>query len=201
MPNEVKTLILVFKDKDELYSNLLRKLVETKDDNQDTGEIVGTEDGSVEIVAWNEKQWIANKGTISSKVLFLGEVKDADKLIPIIDVKYKNFGITYGWAGNQAVIYAEPKALKNRKDYDAFLSELKQTGNNIEILKKQKKLGLNPRTVIKGVGTLFLPYVWPVLAGSLIKDAFDDKKLVRNQQYTFGIFELYKNDLETFMKK
>ena len=30
---------------------------------------------------------------------------------------------------------------------------------------------------------------------------FDDKKLVKNQQYTFGIFELYKNDLETFMKE
>lgn len=200
MPNEVRTLILVFKDKDELYSNLLRKLVDTKDDNQDTGEVVGTEDGSVEIVAWNEKQWLANKGTISSKVLFLGEVKDADKLIPIIDVKYNKFGITYGWAGNQAVIYADPKALKSREDYNAFLDKLKQQKNNIEISEKQKKLGFNVRTVLKGAGTLFLPFVWPFLAGSLIK-VFDDKKLVKNQQYTFGIFELYKNDLETFMKE
>lgn len=175
MPNEVRTLILVFKDKDELYSNLLRKLVDTKDDNQDTGEVVGTEDGSVEIVAWNEKQWLANKGTISSKVLFLGEVKDADKLIPIIDVKYNKFGITYGWAGNQAVIYADPKALKSREDYNAFLDKLKQQKNNIEISEKQKKLGFNVRTVLKGAGTLFLPFVWPFLAGSLIKDVFPDK--------------------------
>lgn len=56
------------------------------------------------------------------------------------------------------------------------------------------------KTIFKSVGVLFLPYVWPVLAGSLIKDVFDDKNLVRDQQYFLGIFEMYRNHLEEFMK-
>ena len=78
--------------------------------------MVGTEDGSVNIVAWSEKQWIAQKGTVatSEKVLFLGDVRGTGQLIPLINEKYNQFGIRYGWAGNQAVIYTDSKLLKKK---------------------------------------------------------------------------------------
>ena len=63
-------------------------------------------------------------GNISGKILFLGDVKGTDKLIPVIDVKFDDSGVKYGWAGNQAVLYVEPKALTNREGYDAFLEKL-----------------------------------------------------------------------------
>lgn len=50
MYDEPQTLIVVYKD--ELVLNQLKKFVETNDD---------AEDGSVTIVAWEEKMWLEQK--------------------------------------------------------------------------------------------------------------------------------------------
>ena len=117
-----KTLIVVYKD--ELLMNQLKKMVETHDD--DAHGIIGTRDDSISIVSWAEKVWLGNKkaGNIQGKILFLGDIKGTDKLIPVIDVKFDECGIKFGWAGNQAVVYADPKILTTREDYDAFLEKL-----------------------------------------------------------------------------
>ena len=39
-------------------------------------------------------------------------------------MKFDECGVRFGWAGNQAVIYADPKVLTTRKDYDEFLEKL-----------------------------------------------------------------------------
>ena len=116
-----KTLIVVYKD--ELLMNQLKKMVETHDDAHG---IIGTRDDSISIVSWSEKVWLDNKkaGNIQGKILFLGDIKGTDKLIPVIDVKFDECGIKFGWAGNQAVVYADPKILTTREDYDAFLEKL-----------------------------------------------------------------------------
>ena len=77
-----KTLIVVYKD--EMLMNQLKKLVETNDDSE-SGDIVSTTDDSINIVSWTEKVWLGNKkaGNIKDKVLFLGEIKGTDKLIPV----------------------------------------------------------------------------------------------------------------------
>ena len=117
-----KTLIVVYKD--ELLMNQLKKMVETHDDGENG--VVGTRDDSINIVSWTEKVWLGNKkaGNIQGKILFLGEIKGTDKLIPVIDVKFDECGVRFGWAGNQAVVYADPKVLTTREDYDAFLEKL-----------------------------------------------------------------------------
>lgn len=117
-----KTLIVVYKD--ELLVNQLKKLVETHDDTEQS--VVGTRDDSVNIVSWTEKVWLANKaaGNLRGKILFLGDVKGTDELTPIIDVKFDEYGVKFGWAGNQAVVFADTKVLTTREDYDAFLDKL-----------------------------------------------------------------------------
>ena len=117
-----KTLIVVYKD--ELLINQLKKMVETHDDNEQS--VIGTRDDSINIVSWTEKVWLGNKkaGNIQGKILFLGEIKGTDKLIPVIDVKFDECGVKFGWAGNQAVVYADPKMLTTRENYDAFLEKL-----------------------------------------------------------------------------
>lgn len=119
-----KTLIAVYKD--ELLMNQLKKMVETNDDNEQ--EIVGTRDNSINIVSWSEKVWLGNKkaGNIKEKILFLGNIKDTDKLIPVIDVKFDNYGVKFGWAGTQAVLFADPKILSDREDYNVFLREFSE---------------------------------------------------------------------------
>ncbi len=117
-----KTLIVVYKD--ELLMNQLKKMVETHDD--DAQGIIGTRDDSINIVSWTEKVWLGNKkaGNIQGKILFLGDIKGTDKLIPVIDVKFDECGVKFGWAGNQAVVYVDPKALTTREDYDVLLERL-----------------------------------------------------------------------------
>lgn len=199
MADELRTLFLIFKDKDEMFSNQLRKLVATKDDNTEIKEVIGTEDGSVNVVAWNEKQWLNQKGTVdtSEKVLFLGDVKGTDKLIPVIDEKYNQYGIHYGWAGNQAIIYVEKNSLKKREDYDRFLSEMRQK-TDVKTMQKDKKIDLILKRILRV--KLLIPFFALFHLAEVIKDVFEDKDLVRNQQYFLGIFEMYMNHLEIFMK-
>lgn len=119
-----KTLIVVYKD--ELLMNQLKKMVETHDDNDE--DIVGTRDDSINIVSWTEKVWNGNKevGNIQGKILFLGDIKGTDKLIPVLDVKFDDCGVKYGWAGNQAVLFTDPKILSDRQAYDKFLEKLSE---------------------------------------------------------------------------
>ena len=117
-----KPLIVVYKD--EMILNQLKKLVESKDDTSE--KIVGSKDGSINIVAWTEKVWLANKkpGNIQGKILFINDIKGTDKLIPVLDVKFNEYGIRYGWAGNQAILYVNSKELIERSSYLNFISEL-----------------------------------------------------------------------------
>jgi hypothetical protein len=119
-----KTLIVVYKD--ELLMNQLKKMIETHDDSGDS--VVGTRDDSINAVSWAEKVWLGNKkaGNIQGKILFLGDIKGTDKLIPVLDVKFDDYGVKYGWAGNQAVLYADPKLLADRQAYDGFLEALSE---------------------------------------------------------------------------
>lgn len=117
-----KTLIVVYKD--ELLMNQLRKMVETHDDSEQS--IVATKEVSINIVSWKEKVWLGNEkaGNIQEKILFLGGIKGTDKLIPVLDIKFDEYGVRFGWAGNRAVVYVDPKVLTTREDYDAFLEKL-----------------------------------------------------------------------------
>ena len=118
-----ETLIVVYKD--EMLANQLKKLVETKDDVEG-GEIVGTKDMSINIVSWTEKVWLTNKkaGNIKDKVLYLGDIKGTDKLVPVIDVKFDDCGVKFGWAGNQAIVYADTSVMQSRDTYLSFIEKL-----------------------------------------------------------------------------
>lgn len=118
-----KTLIVVYKD--EMLLNQLKKMVESCDD-ADTERTTGSTGSSINIVAWSEKVWLGNKkaGNINSKVLFLGEISGSDKLIPVIDIKYDEYGVKFGWAGNQAILYVEPNELESNAKYLEFVHEL-----------------------------------------------------------------------------
>ena len=140
---DTKTLIVIYKD--EMLVNQLKKLVETNDDTPE-GKTVGTRDDSIKIVSWTEKVWLNNKkaGNIDSKVLFLGDIKGVDKLIPVLDLKFDDYGVKYGWAGDQAALFADMKALKDHDTYLAFLDKI--SGMAIpDVVKNANK----PKTVEK----------------------------------------------------
>lgn len=195
MFNEPKPLLVVYKDKDEMILNQLKALVETKDDNVD-GTVVGTEDGTVKIVAWNEKTWIQNKkagntGDLADKILFIGDIKGTDKLEPILNIKFDEHGVRYGIAGNQALLLVDIKKLMNPKNYNDFLDDLKNI-TNLTIAEKGNVLrflmSMAKNVIPLGGGILFA------------KDVVNNIQFVREQMLFYGITKLYLNDLDSFMK-
>ena len=220
-----KTLIVVYKN--ELLMNQLKKLVETHDDTAEG--TVGTRDDSINIVAWAEKVWLENKtaGNIQGKILFLGDIKGTDKLIPVIDVVFDQYGVKYGWAGNQAVLFADVKALTDRKDYDAFLEELVQmpVPDSLKTLKNNTVNGVGSKEdapIAEDMQThdenseKKKPALFRMAQGAVsasaetlekvggqiavkTEEAFRNKRLVKNQMMFYGVIKLYNDGLKTFM--
>ena len=223
---EPQTLIIVYKD--EMLANQMKKMIETKDDTDDS--ITGTQDNSINVVAWTEKVWLANKkaGNITSKVLFLGNIKGVDKLIPVIDVKFSRHGIRYGWAGNQAVIYATLNEIKSVESYRAFHDELEKLpapqmvkdaikpkvpakretvsvdDAQVEVQPaNQKKKGVpKGKNIAKKVGHTIGDAVADARERAMVFSAenFRNKKDMERQMLFFGVICLYNEGLEAFMK-
>lgn len=224
-----KALIVVYKD--ELLMNQLKKMVETHDDNDES--VVGTRDDSINIVSWTEKVWNGNKkaGNIQGKILFLGDIKGTDKLIPVLDVKFDDCGVKYGWAGNQAVLFVDPKTLTDRKAYDEFLQKLSKlpvpsflkrmkdnvvaTGSDsesesvedIEVLSEDGK-------VVKPKVPKFIKAAQKAIeigaeavgkVGNQVaarsEELFRNKNLVKRQMLFYGVIHLYNDGLEKFMNQ
>ena len=218
---EPKTLIVVYKD--EMLANQMKKLIETKDDTD--GGLTGTRDSSINVVTWTEKIWLANKkaGNITSKVLFLGGIKGVDSLIPVVDVKFEKHGVRYGWAGNQAVIYADPGEIKTIDSYYAFYNELKSMPVPQAIkdaskpktapVKEQPQEEAQQETEEKkgffAKGKDLLKKVEDNIVDGMVdmaekasiftEENFRNKKAVERQMLFYGVINMYNEGLETFM--
>lgn len=218
---EPKTLIVVYKD--EMLANQMKKLIETKDDTD--GGLTGTRDSSINVVTWTEKIWLANKkaGNITSKVLFLGGIKGVDSLIPVVDVKFEKHGVRYGWAGNQAVIYADPGEIKTIDSYYAFYNELKsmpvpqaikdaskpKTAPVKEQPQKEAQQETEEKKGFFAKGKDLLKKVEDTIVDGMVdmaekasiftEENFRNKKAVERQMLFYGVINMYNEGLETFM--
>lgn len=221
MFNTAKTLIVVYKD--EMILNQLKKLVESKDDTEE--QVVGVRDNSINIVAWTEKVWLANKkpGNIQGKILFLGDIKGTDKLLPVIDVEFDKYGIKYGWAGNQGILNVNTKALTERDTYLSFIDELSQlpipeaykVPKNVNICEKNEEITVAETTdelensnsifnlleeakfkISKGVASIEKN---GKMLAMKTEDFLRDKNYVSTQMMFYGVIHLYNNGLEKFM--
>ena len=218
-----KTLIVVYKD--ELLMNQLKKMIETNDDAEDA--VIGTKDDSINIVSWTEKVWLGNKkaGNIQGKILFLGDIKGTDKLIPVLDVKFDYRGVKYVWAGNQAALYVELEELTNREIYDEFLKKMSElpipsflktmnedvvenTGEDsvAEIVKqegvddKKNPAFLNATKKVLESGVDVFEKIGKNVAVKS-EEIFRSKSLMKRQMLFYGVVHFYWNGLENFMDK
>lgn len=116
-----KKLIIVCDEKTEPYANYLRQLISTNDDKD--GEVVGIEDGTVEAVVWLERDYLANKATLSSKehILFIGDNKTSNAESSSMIVKYDKYGMKYGWLGKRAMMKVD-NAMLSPEIYDEFIT-------------------------------------------------------------------------------
>lgn len=183
MKDGKRNLALVTKD--ELMFTLLKKLIETDDE-----EGVGTENGTLRLVHWDEAKLRHRykTDTIDEKVLIVGETKGTGSGSKVMDIQFEQYGVKYGWIENCAYIHADLRKIRAKGVYEEFLAELSYMPVPDEI-KEDKKLRLNLRTGLTGV------FATPLLA----KDVYDDTYAVKRQMYFYGLVRFYFADLEKFL--
>lgn len=216
-----ETLIVVYKD--EMVLNQFKKLAESR--NRDQEYLANHPE--LNIIAWNEKTWLNNKkaGNIRGKILYLGQLKGTKELIPVIDIKFQKYGVCFGWAGNQAVLYGNRKNFKTKEEYLEFVSALNecsvpesikepinatfgeendsemQTDEEVvESIETENKKGLFSR-LKNGIGK---GVALAKEKSSDLKDGWDNltrsKKAVVRQMLFFGVDNIFKDGLDEFVK-
>ena len=179
---------LIIVAKDDLLAQTMAQLIEREDDTEEG--VVGTKDRSVYVVVANEKFYQkALTGRIKGqKKLFIGNIKSSELLRKNSVTRFESFGVSYGWAGGDAYIYADPKALEKKADYEAFLKEIK----DIEVDTIDKS---NARFKMSLISAAKLAFLTPML----LKDYYDYRVRVTRQQLMYGLYKMYLGDLDKFL--
>lgn len=196
----MKKLLVVVPGTDRPLLSRLLDLTPQKKADPVAGRVVATKDGDVMITALTVEQWekIKNRYTEDDKILFLGLTPSMEWLPKQMHIKYRSFGITYGWLGNRAMLYADRKALDDREEYTIFLQCLK-ANTSIESLKKPPSEMTVPQFFALAVFALVVPFGPAIAGGKLLRDWYANRTLVHRQQYALGIFHLYRSHLKEFM--
>lgn len=174
-------LIVVYKGIGKIAADQLKKLVNQKDDNGEY--IIGSKDDSIEIIAMDEEIYLQNAKTNPFKdpILFIGDVKGGSEIKPIAQPKGYGFGVICGFAGPQAVLTVNAKAVSTKKDYDAFFEAL----NSLTFQQITK--------VPKGKNAVMDSFKHGVIGTLKRKDS------LKKQQLIYGVTKLYYEDLQEFM--
>ncbi len=219
-----KKLMLVYDPKDELALNYFKKLIET-DDDIENHKIIGSEDDTVSVIGWTEKVYLDNKkkGNITNKIIFLDDaVKGVDKVAPIMDVKFNKYGITYGFAGNQAVISIDESQIKNESTYaemeEYFTNYYKLKlfeGKDIDSIKNEEldldelfveAWGAKPKYLNYGdakkrkIIAIIVTASYPIIGIPFIVGAVKQNRKLRDAMFIFAINMFYLEELDAFMK-
>lgn len=137
-------------------------------------------------------------------------------------MKFEDCGVTFGWAGNQAILHTDPKAISTADAYRSFLKKL--SGLPVpDMIKKPQNLIKNkfvdaetdkedsqdenqkktPAFVKKAQEVIESGAESVSRAGAMVaeraSDLFRDKNAVRRQMLFYGVVNLYNNGLEEFM--
>ena len=206
-------LIIVCDEKTSEYANYLRQLVSMKDDTAD--EIIGVQDGTVEVAVWLEKDYVANMATISSKehILFIGETKVSKKETPSMSVKFDKFGMKYGWLGKRAMMMVSD-SIKDKETYEQFIEfcqdyEQKIEAMSLERVRKYEEKDENEKGVVafmkNKAATLAHLVVNPIGTAGIFGavagiNMLKDRKKLRDQQYRALTAILYTDGLTEFLE-
>lgn len=197
------SLIVVYKD--EMLLNQFKKLV----------------DGlNVDIVSWAEKTWLANKkaGNITSKVLYLGNLKSIKYLIPVLDIKFNMYGVKFGVSGSQAALFTNAKEINTYDKYLEFWTALQEiaipdiikfsikpktfnsvSDNEEDCASSEFDEDGNEFTVQENNIRAKLVHIRTNIA-KRAEDALRNKSKLNRQMLFFGVVELSKHYISDFLE-
>lgn len=211
--NKVKKLLVIFKD--GAVASMLRRSIELNDDSP-SGEIIGVKDGSVEVLMCSEEMWnnrLKNSNG-ADRLLFLGTSKALNAMLPSIDVKYDQYGISYGWHDRVGLLSVDDSQVKNNNLYNDFCEAFSQefanpNARNVldsinsdfgetsdylhpELIEKKRKKNVGTATLAVLTGGLSL-------AALPVSNSIKKKQQIIQQMYFFGVLHFYLHHLEEFM--
>ena len=138
-------------------------------------------------------------------------------------MKFEKHGVRYGWAGNQAVIYADPGEIKTIDSYYAFYSELKsmpvpqaikdaskpKTAPTKEQPQEEVKQESEEKKGFFAKGKDLLKKVEDTIVDGMVdmaekasvftEENFRNKNAVERQMLFYGVINMYNEGLEIFM--
>lgn len=202
---EKKTLLIVYKEKDEEIFNHLKDLIESNDDGEG---VVGTEDGTIRVFKCSEENWLKHKESghadmLAQKILFIDDITDVVLENPI----YDQYGVSYGPIDDKyyAIIIDEKYAWEEEA-YKSFQEELKQITDNeiaeVDVFakKQETKENIKKKSKFIALGVLFPPALI-VAGGKALSTSIKDNKELRKQMLYYAICKVYREELDSFMKK
>ena len=221
--NNMKKLTIVCDDKTEKYANILRQLITSKDDTE--GEVVGIEDGTVDVAVWLEKNYRDNMAKISSKehIIFLGNGEvSKNEYNSSMKMYYDQFGMTYGWLGNRGVIRVTT-GIDDGDEYNKFVElysnfnldfeaiEFKNFGETVANTVDKKTKGLFSKNKFTKAAMTAGGLVAGVAAGGIVGVAgagiigskvvsVNRQKKMKQQQYHTLVVAFYREGLAKFLE-
>ncbi|MBE0472104.1 MAG: hypothetical protein IBX55_21680 [Methyloprofundus sp.] len=198
-----KKLVIVATSGLEEQANLLKGLISANDDVE--GQTVGTRDGEVEVVVWDDKHFEANKNTLSSEqnVFFVGTSKRVMSEINALEYfeKFSKFGIKIFENGNFAALIVENRDTPN-DEYEQFYSyceeNQKRIKEKLELHSSEEKLNGKVALASTLGGSLTKAVDLAYGARSFVK-GFSNKKKVINQKYLAGVQVFYFGHMQSFL--
>ena len=192
-----KKLIIVCDETTIKYGNYLRQLITTNDDVEET--VIGVEDGTVDAVVWDIKQYADNAPTLSasSYLLFIGENKASKSEIRTMPIKFNRFGMKYGWRGKRGVVIVD-KVLKDPdliSEFDLYNAQFEDKG----IEKETNTIGEDRTKRIKKIAVIGSHVLLPG-SGILVDKKFKYDDMKERQYYSLTI-SFYLNGISEFLKE
>ena len=193
-----KTLLIVASKPDAGLSNEILRMIQEEEIKKGHD----PETGTLRLVIMNEEQWLLHRHARfpDAHVLFIGPVEFVDWLPKRMDVKFQKYGIRYGWSGRRASLQVNEKSLKSREAYRRFLSELKSVCAMEDIIESPRRPDILQLMGMLCVA-LLVPFGSLLVGGKLIKDWYANDRLIKKQQYVYGIFHLYRTHLKEFLNE
>ena len=190
-----KKLIIVCDEATMKYGNYLRQLISTNDDGEET---VGVEDGTVDAVVWDVKQYMDNAPTIttSSYLLFIGESKASKSEIKTMPIKFNRFGMKYGWRGKRGVIIVD-KVLKDSdliNEFELYNKQFEESGIAKE---STNTIGAEKTARLKKIAVIGSHVILPG-SGLLVDKIFKYDSMKESQYYSLTM-TFYLNGLTEFL--
>lgn len=196
-------LVIVHSENTAAFANYLQMLITTNKD-QDSVK-VGPADKTIETTVWSDKDYAAQKPTLSNQdhILFIGRSKILSEEAYGMTKKFDNYGMQYGWLGKHAYMkVSEERFTKNMLDsYIEFAKKYdpELTFENIfgpEAQNEWRKRNKTHALLEKGAIIGFFGSI----GSQVLLERKKQMSLFRSSQYRVLTLAFYKEGLTNFLE-